>query len=149
MNESLLKDEKILQKAKQTSKEYFEMNLRNRSRNQCENCLGSKQSSVQGVFHPTECIQKKNEGKKPEVWEKLKKKERELFKHRDDENIKQNIKILQTQFSMLINEEIEWKIKWLNHKHFEFRNKSGKLLVWQLDNNQQNQNRRQMDRRPK
>lgn len=49
---------------------------------------------------------------------------------------KQNIKMLQTQFSMIINQEIEWKIKRMRQKKIELENKPGKLLAWQLKKRQ-------------
>uniref|UniRef100_A0A670JBZ4 Reverse transcriptase domain-containing protein n=1 Tax=Podarcis muralis TaxID=64176 RepID=A0A670JBZ4_PODMU len=59
-------------------------------------------------------------------------KEQKLIKKPNNTKIKQEIKILQTQFSMLINKEVEWNIKRLRQKNFEFANKSGKWLAWQV-----------------
>lgn len=40
---------------------------------------------------------------------------------------------------MIINQEIEWKIKLLKHGSFKFANKPGKLLAWQLKKQKQNE----------
>lgn len=58
--------------------------------------------------------------------------ERLLIKKPVNTQNKQNIKMLQAQFSMLINQEVEWKIKMMRQRNFEFANKPGKLLAWQL-----------------
>uniref|UniRef100_A0A670K332 Reverse transcriptase domain-containing protein n=1 Tax=Podarcis muralis TaxID=64176 RepID=A0A670K332_PODMU len=58
--------------------------------------------------------------------------EQKLTKKPNNERILQEIKSLQTQFAMLINKEVEWNIKRLRQKNFEFANKSGKWLAWQV-----------------
>uniref|UniRef100_A0A670KIE8 Reverse transcriptase domain-containing protein n=1 Tax=Podarcis muralis TaxID=64176 RepID=A0A670KIE8_PODMU len=58
--------------------------------------------------------------------------EQKLIKKPNNEKIKQEIKTLQTQYAMIINKEVEWNIKRLRQKNFEFANKSGKWLAWQV-----------------
>lgn len=58
--------------------------------------------------------------------------EKKLTIKAKDEQIKQTIKILQIQYSMLVNQEVEWKVKLMRQKNFESANKTGKLLAWQL-----------------
>ena len=55
-----------------------------------------------------------------------------MHKEPINDELKRNIKILQSQYSMLINEEIEWKIKLMRQKSFEHANKPGGLLAWQI-----------------
>lgn len=60
--------------------------------------------------------------------DKLIKKEKELVKKPGNKEILQEIKLLQIQYSMLINQEIERKITIIKQRNFEFANKPGKLL---------------------
>uniref|UniRef100_A0A670IWQ4 Reverse transcriptase domain-containing protein n=1 Tax=Podarcis muralis TaxID=64176 RepID=A0A670IWQ4_PODMU len=58
--------------------------------------------------------------------------EQKLIQKPNCQEIKENIKILQAQFATIINREVEWNIKKLRQKNFEFSNKSGKWLAWQI-----------------
>lgn len=75
---------------------------------------------------------REREKKKEEILTHLMENERLLTIKPKDEPIKQNIKMLETQFSMMVNQEVEWKIKLMRLKNFESPNKTDKLLAWQL-----------------
>lgn len=92
---------------------------------------------MRGVFIQQNAYQKKiREGKKKEFLEELIKKEKELVSKPGKETTKQAIKMLQTQYLMIINAEVEWKIKIMKQNNFAYANKSGKLLAWQLNKKQ-------------
>lgn len=76
------------------------------------------------------------EKKKEEILAHLMENDRLLTIKPKDETIKQNRKLLQAQFSMVVYQEVEWRIKMLRQKNFESVNKIGKYLAWQLKTRQ-------------
>lgn len=108
LKESLLNDETVLQKAKSTLKEFFELNLNQGT--DIKTVWDASKAVIRGFFIQQNAYPKKiREKKKKEIWEEMGRNEKELFNNPDSELIKQNIKMLQTQLSMIINQEIEWK----------------------------------------
>uniref|UniRef100_A0A670K665 Reverse transcriptase domain-containing protein n=1 Tax=Podarcis muralis TaxID=64176 RepID=A0A670K665_PODMU len=59
-----------------------------------------------------------------------------MHKYRSQKTGTREIKSYQAQYSKLVNQDIEWKIKQMRQKTFESANKCGKLLAWQLKKRQ-------------
>lgn len=127
----LLDDQKIVGKAQKKLTEYF-----------VENCnKGTKMSVVwdaskavmRGFFIQQNSLKNKNREKGgKEILKQIMDNEQKFIRKPNNSKIKQEIKTLQSQFAMIINKEVEWNIKKLRQRNFEFANKSGKWLAWQI-----------------
>lgn len=62
----------------------------------------------------------------------MREKEEAHQKNPSDSKIQNELKMLQKQLSMLLSEEIEYKLRCLKQKNFQFANKSGKWLAYKL-----------------
>lgn len=131
MKDYLLDDQEIIEKAQNRLKEYFEDNLGNGTKPKVVWDAGK--AVMRGFFIQHNAIKnKKREKGKKEILQQILENEQKLFKNPKNKKIKENIKVLQSQYAMLINREIEWKVKKLRQRNFEYANKAGKLLAWQL-----------------
>uniref|UniRef100_A0A670KB41 Reverse transcriptase domain-containing protein n=1 Tax=Podarcis muralis TaxID=64176 RepID=A0A670KB41_PODMU len=120
MNEFLFENEEIIEKAKRTLKDYFDMNM-------------NKETNINTVWDASKAVLKGfliNQNSYRKV--KRRKKEEEILNQLRECERKQTYRILQTQYSILIGQEVEWRIKVWKQKYFESANKTGKLLAWQL-----------------
>uniref|UniRef100_A0A670K5X3 Reverse transcriptase domain-containing protein n=1 Tax=Podarcis muralis TaxID=64176 RepID=A0A670K5X3_PODMU len=75
-------------------------------------------------------------GKKEKILEKIREGEKKLRTNPKSKEVLREIKFHQAQYSKLINQEVEWKIKQMKQRSFESANKCGKLLAWQLKKRQ-------------
>uniref|UniRef100_A0A670IB05 Reverse transcriptase domain-containing protein n=1 Tax=Podarcis muralis TaxID=64176 RepID=A0A670IB05_PODMU len=131
LNEHLLDDDEIIEKAKATLKEYFELNL-NTGTN-IEVVWDASKAVLRGLFIQQNNYKKKiKQQKKEDILKQLRENERKLTINPKDEESLHTIKILQSQYTLLTNQEIEWKIKMMKQRYFESANKPGKYLAWQL-----------------
>lgn len=121
----------ILLKAKESLREYFQHNLSQGT--DIKVVWDASKAVIRSFFIQQNAIQRKEKGKKKiKIREEISKNEKELLKNPRNKAVKQNIKILQIQFSILLNQEIGWKIKMVKQRNFEFANKLGRMLAWQL-----------------
>uniref|UniRef100_A0A670JIK0 Reverse transcriptase domain-containing protein n=1 Tax=Podarcis muralis TaxID=64176 RepID=A0A670JIK0_PODMU len=74
--------------------------------------------------------------KKGKILEKIKDGEKKLRSKPKSNEILREIKLYQTQYMELMNQEIEWKIKQMRQRTFESADKCGKLLAWQIKKRQ-------------
>uniref|UniRef100_A0A670K591 Reverse transcriptase domain-containing protein n=1 Tax=Podarcis muralis TaxID=64176 RepID=A0A670K591_PODMU len=131
LKDYLLDDQEVVEKAQNRLKEYFEDNLGNNTK--LKVVWDAGKAVMRGFFIQQSAIKnKKREKGKKEIMQQLAENEQKLIKNPKNKKIKENIKVLQAQYTMLINREIEWKIKRLRQRNFEHANKTGKLLAWQL-----------------
>uniref|UniRef100_A0A670HYC8 Reverse transcriptase domain-containing protein n=1 Tax=Podarcis muralis TaxID=64176 RepID=A0A670HYC8_PODMU len=131
LNEWLLDDDEVVEKAKTTLKEYFDLNL-NTGVN-IEVVWDASKAVLRGLFIQQNNYKKKiRQQKKEEILKQIKENEKKLIINPKDEQSLQTVKFLQTQYSMLTNQEIENKIKIMRQRYFESANKIGKFLAWQL-----------------
>uniref|UniRef100_A0A670HTD8 Reverse transcriptase domain-containing protein n=1 Tax=Podarcis muralis TaxID=64176 RepID=A0A670HTD8_PODMU len=131
MNEYLFENEEVLDTAKKTLREYLAIN---RSRDTpIELVWDAGKAVLRGFLIQQNSYRKKlREKKKDNILAQLKDCERKLALNPTDETISQAVKVLQSQYSVILNQEIEQKIKFTRQKYFESANKMGKLLAWQL-----------------
>uniref|UniRef100_A0A670JHA3 Reverse transcriptase domain-containing protein n=1 Tax=Podarcis muralis TaxID=64176 RepID=A0A670JHA3_PODMU len=133
MNDYLFEKEDVIGKAKTILKEYFELN--NNKETNMNIVWDASKAVLRGFLIQENSYRKKvKEQKKEELITQLRKCEKNLIEKPNDEQNKQLYKMLQTQYSTLINQEVEWGIKLMKQKFFESANKMGKLLAWQLRN---------------
>uniref|UniRef100_A0A670K2B4 Reverse transcriptase domain-containing protein n=1 Tax=Podarcis muralis TaxID=64176 RepID=A0A670K2B4_PODMU len=131
MNEFLFNDQKIVNKAIETIEDYFKWNLNGETT--VEMVWDAGKAVMRGfLIQKNSQLRKEKEKKKEQIITQIMENERKLMANPSDESIKQNLKLLQAKFSTIINQEIEWKIKWMNQRNFESANKIGKYLAWQL-----------------
>uniref|UniRef100_A0A670IZE6 Reverse transcriptase domain-containing protein n=1 Tax=Podarcis muralis TaxID=64176 RepID=A0A670IZE6_PODMU len=131
MKDYLLDDQEIIEKAKRKLKEYFEDNQGKGTKMKVVWDAGK--AVMRGFFIQQSAIKnKKREKGKKEILQQIRDNEQKLAENPKNKRIKENIKILQSQLALMINREIEWKVKKLRQKTFEHANKSGKILAWQL-----------------
>uniref|UniRef100_A0A670HXR6 Reverse transcriptase domain-containing protein n=1 Tax=Podarcis muralis TaxID=64176 RepID=A0A670HXR6_PODMU len=131
MNEYLLENEEIIEKAKNTLKEYFEWNLNKGTK--IDIVWEASKAVLRGFLIQQNSYRRKlRELKKEEIVKQLKECEEKLIINPEDEKMKQIAKVLQTQYSTLLGQEVEWRIKSMKQKYFESANKTGRLLAWQL-----------------
>uniref|UniRef100_A0A670I8A5 Reverse transcriptase domain-containing protein n=1 Tax=Podarcis muralis TaxID=64176 RepID=A0A670I8A5_PODMU len=131
LNEYLLENDDVIERAKITLKEYFDLNL-NVGTN-IEVVWDASKAVARGLFIQQNNYKRKiRQQKKEEILKQLREYEKKIIDHPKDEQSIQAIKMLQTQFSMLTSQEIEWKIKLMKQRYFESANKIGKFLAWQL-----------------
>nr|XP_028605648.1 uncharacterized protein LOC114607060 [Podarcis muralis] len=72
------------------------------------------------------------EQKKVEILTELRNFERKLTINPADEEVIRAIKVMQAQYSAILSQESDWRIKYMRQRYFESANKMGKLLAWQL-----------------
>uniref|UniRef100_A0A670HXI2 Reverse transcriptase domain-containing protein n=1 Tax=Podarcis muralis TaxID=64176 RepID=A0A670HXI2_PODMU len=131
MNDYLMEYDEVVGKAKNILKEYFDLNLNKETK--IDVVWDASKAVLRGFLIQQNKYRKKlREVKKGEIIKQLKVEEGKLIANPGDENTKQIYKLLQTQYSTLINQEVEWGIKTMKQKYFESANKTGKLLAWQL-----------------
>uniref|UniRef100_A0A670JGC5 Reverse transcriptase domain-containing protein n=1 Tax=Podarcis muralis TaxID=64176 RepID=A0A670JGC5_PODMU len=131
MKDYLLDDSEIVEKAQKRLKEYFEDNLGKDTK--IKVVWDAGKAVMRGFFIQQSAIKnKKREKGKKEILQQILDNEQKLTKNPKNKRVKENIKVLQSQFAMLINREVEWKVKKLRQKSFEFANKAGRLMAWQL-----------------
>ena len=131
VNEGLLKNSEVLQKGRKTLKDYFEINMNQGT--ELNTVWDASKAVLRGFFIQQNAFQKKYKDiKKQELLKEITTNERKLVERPGDKTITQAIKLLQAQLSMLTLYEMEQKLKYLKQRHFEFANKPGRLLAWQL-----------------
>uniref|UniRef100_A0A670ITK0 Reverse transcriptase domain-containing protein n=1 Tax=Podarcis muralis TaxID=64176 RepID=A0A670ITK0_PODMU len=131
LNDYLLDNDEVIEKARATLKEYLVLNL-NTGTN-IEIVWDASKAVLRGFFIQQNNYRKKIKQQKiEEILGQLREHEKKLTKNPKDEQSLQSIKILQRQYSILTNQEIEWKIKTMRQRYFESANKTGKFLAWQL-----------------
>uniref|UniRef100_A0A670HPA6 Reverse transcriptase domain-containing protein n=1 Tax=Podarcis muralis TaxID=64176 RepID=A0A670HPA6_PODMU len=131
LRDYLLDDQEIVEKAQNRLKEYFEDNLGKDTK--LNVVWDAGKAVMRGFFIQQSAIKnKKREKGKKEIVQQIAENEQKLSQNPKNKKLKENIKVLQSQYAMLINREIEWKIKRLRQRNFEYANKPGKLLAWQL-----------------
>uniref|UniRef100_A0A670INW4 Reverse transcriptase domain-containing protein n=1 Tax=Podarcis muralis TaxID=64176 RepID=A0A670INW4_PODMU len=131
MKDYLLDDQEIVEKAQKRLTEYFKDNLNKGTKTKV--VWDASKAVMRGFFIQQNAI--KNKGREKggkDILKQIMDNEQKLVKKPNNKRIKENIKVLQSQFAMLINREVEWNIKKLRQRSFEFANKSGKLLAWQI-----------------
>ncbi|XP_042314349.1 coiled-coil domain-containing protein 138 [Sceloporus undulatus] len=131
LNEKLLQYPENVTNARQIIKWYFEEN-------------SGKGTSPLIVWEASKAVlrgffikinseyRKKREQKMQKVTDELRKKEEAHQKNPTDTKIQNELKMVQKQLSMLLSEEIEYKLRCLKQKNFQFANKSGKWLAYKL-----------------
>uniref|UniRef100_A0A670JNS3 Reverse transcriptase domain-containing protein n=1 Tax=Podarcis muralis TaxID=64176 RepID=A0A670JNS3_PODMU len=131
LNDYLLDNDEVIEKAKATLKEYLGLNLNTEIN--IETVWDASKAVLRGFFIQQNNYRKKIKQQKiEEILRQLREHEKKLTKYPKDEQSLQTIKILQRQYSILTNQEIEWKIKLMRQRYFESANKTGKFLAWQL-----------------
>uniref|UniRef100_A0A670IBL2 Reverse transcriptase domain-containing protein n=1 Tax=Podarcis muralis TaxID=64176 RepID=A0A670IBL2_PODMU len=131
MNDNLWDDQKIVEKAQKRLSEYFMDNANKGTKTSI--VWDASKAVMRGFLIQQNSLKKKNKDKRiKEILKQIMDNEQKLIKKPNNLKIKQEIKTLQTQFAMIINKEVEWNIKRLRQKNFEFANKAGKWLAWQL-----------------
>uniref|UniRef100_A0A670J5I8 Reverse transcriptase domain-containing protein n=1 Tax=Podarcis muralis TaxID=64176 RepID=A0A670J5I8_PODMU len=135
MNDTLFRDQEIVKKAQKTLKDYFEINLNTSVEKRT--IWDASKAVMRGFLIQQNTIKKKLwNGKKDKILEKIRDGEKRLRSKPKSNEILREIKFHQAQYSKLINQEVEWKIKQMRQRSFESANKCGKLLAWQLKKRQ-------------
>uniref|UniRef100_A0A670JD11 Reverse transcriptase domain-containing protein n=1 Tax=Podarcis muralis TaxID=64176 RepID=A0A670JD11_PODMU len=135
MNDTLLRDQEIVKKAQRTLKDYFEINLNTPVERRT--VWDASKAVMRGFLIQQNTIKKRLwNGKKDKILEKIRDGEKKLRSKPNSKEILREIKFHQAQYSKLINQEVEWKIKQMKQRSFESANKCGKLLAWQLKKRQ-------------
>uniref|UniRef100_A0A670I0Q6 Reverse transcriptase domain-containing protein n=1 Tax=Podarcis muralis TaxID=64176 RepID=A0A670I0Q6_PODMU len=135
MNDSLLRDQEIVKKAQKTLKDYFEINLNTSVEKKI--IWDASKAVMRGFLIQQNTIKKKLwNGKKDKILEKIRDGEKKLRLNPKSKEVLREIKFHQAQYTKLINQEVEWKIKQMKQRSFESANKCGKLLAWQLKKRQ-------------
>lgn len=131
MCEYLFDNEEVKERIKGTLKEYLDINL-------------NKETPIDVVWDASKAVlrghliqqnnyrRKVRERKKEDILAQLRKYERKLVINPTDVDAIRASRVLQSQYSAILNQEIEWKIKFTKQRYFESANKMGKLLAWQL-----------------
>lgn len=131
LKDYLLDDQEIVGKAQKKLTEYFVDNCNKGTKNKV--VWDASKAVMRGFFIQQNTIKNKNREKgKEEILKQIIDNEQKLVKKPNSLKIKENIKALQAQFAIIINREVEWNIKRLRQRSFEFSNKSGKWLAWQI-----------------
>uniref|UniRef100_A0A670IED3 Reverse transcriptase domain-containing protein n=1 Tax=Podarcis muralis TaxID=64176 RepID=A0A670IED3_PODMU len=131
LREYLLDDQSIVKTAQKKLTDYFADNCDKGTK--ISVVWDASKAVIRGYFIQQNAIKNKNREKgKKEILEQIMDNEQKLIQKPNCQKIKENIKILQAQFATIINREVEWNIKKLRQKNFEFSNKSGKWLAWQI-----------------
>lgn len=92
-------------------KEFFELNNKQDTE---PTIVWDAGKAVIRVFYKAKCLTKKRkrEGKN-DLLEEIKRKQKELNKYPNNEKIKKEIKLLQSEYVSKIEQEIEWNLKTL------------------------------------
>uniref|UniRef100_A0A670HN63 Reverse transcriptase domain-containing protein n=1 Tax=Podarcis muralis TaxID=64176 RepID=A0A670HN63_PODMU len=131
LKDHLLDDQKIIENAQEKLKEYFVDNCDKGTK--VNVVWDASKAVIRGYFIQQNAIKNKNREKgKEEILKQIMVNEQKLSQKPNCQKVKERIKILQAQFATIINREVEWNIKRLRQKKFEFSNKSGKWLAWQI-----------------
>nr|GEZ82414.1 hypothetical protein [Tanacetum cinerariifolium] len=131
LNELLLQKEEIIEEAKSKLKDFFELNMNKGT--EARMVWDASKAFIRGYFIQKNAEwTKKRQIKFQKIEEEMKKKEQELRATPGDKKVLQQIKILQSQLSLMITREIEIKMKYAKQKHFEHANKPGKFLAYKL-----------------
>uniref|UniRef100_A0A670K5V5 Reverse transcriptase domain-containing protein n=1 Tax=Podarcis muralis TaxID=64176 RepID=A0A670K5V5_PODMU len=131
LKDYLLDDQKIAENAQRKLTEYFADNSGKGTK--ANVVWDAGKAVIRGYFIQQNAIKnKKREKGKEEILKQIMENEQKLIRKPNCRKVKENIKILQTQFAIIINREVEWNIKKLRQRNFEFSNKSGKWLAWQI-----------------
>uniref|UniRef100_A0A670JU36 Reverse transcriptase domain-containing protein n=1 Tax=Podarcis muralis TaxID=64176 RepID=A0A670JU36_PODMU len=131
LDENLLDIDDVKEKVKGALKEYFDWNLKGEPT--IDMVWDASKSVMRGIL-----IQQKNyrrkmrEQKKVEILTELRNFERKLTINPADEEVIRAIKVMQAQYSAILSQESDWRIKYMRQRYFESANKMGKLLAWQL-----------------
>uniref|UniRef100_A0A670IGS1 Reverse transcriptase domain-containing protein n=1 Tax=Podarcis muralis TaxID=64176 RepID=A0A670IGS1_PODMU len=116
---------------KSTLRNYFDLNLNTEVG--IDMVWDASKAVLRGFFIQQNSYRRKiKEQKKEEILTQIGECEKKLARNPKDEQNIQIIKMLQSQYSLLTSEEVEWKIKLMKQKYFESANKTGKLSAWQL-----------------
>uniref|UniRef100_A0A670KAD3 Reverse transcriptase domain-containing protein n=1 Tax=Podarcis muralis TaxID=64176 RepID=A0A670KAD3_PODMU len=135
MNDNLFRDQEIIKKAQKALKDYFEINLNTSVEKRT--IWDASKAVMRGFLIQQNAVKKRTQNeKKDKILEKIKELEKKLRSNPKSQQILREIKLYQAQYSKLINQEIEWKVKLMKQKTFESANKCGKLLAWQLKKRQ-------------
>uniref|UniRef100_A0A670JUF4 Reverse transcriptase domain-containing protein n=1 Tax=Podarcis muralis TaxID=64176 RepID=A0A670JUF4_PODMU len=135
MNDTLFGDEEVCKKAQKTLKDYFEINMKTNVEKRV--IWDASKAVMRGFLIQQNAIKKRSQNEKKENFlEKIKDGERKLRSKPKSHEILREIKLYQTQYMELMNQEIEWKIKQMRQKTFESADKCGKLLAWQIKKRQ-------------
>uniref|UniRef100_A0A670HUA2 Reverse transcriptase domain-containing protein n=1 Tax=Podarcis muralis TaxID=64176 RepID=A0A670HUA2_PODMU len=135
MNDNLLRDQGIIKKAQKALKDYFEINLNTTVEKRV--IWDASKAVMRGFLIQQNTIKKRAQNeKKDKILERIRECEKKLRSKPKSQEILREIKLYQTQYSKLINQEVEWKIKLMKQRSFESANKCGKLLAWQLKKRQ-------------
>uniref|UniRef100_A0A670I0E5 Reverse transcriptase domain-containing protein n=1 Tax=Podarcis muralis TaxID=64176 RepID=A0A670I0E5_PODMU len=135
MNDNLLRDQETVKKAQKAIKDYFEINLNTSVEKRI--IWDASKAVMRGFLIQQNTIKKKLwNGKKDKILEKIREGEKKLRSNPKSKEILREIKFHQSQYTKLINQEVEWKIKQMKQRSFESANKCGKLLAWQLKKRQ-------------
>uniref|UniRef100_A0A670JFQ6 Reverse transcriptase domain-containing protein n=1 Tax=Podarcis muralis TaxID=64176 RepID=A0A670JFQ6_PODMU len=135
MNDTLFRDEEFCKKAMKTLKDYFEINMRTNVEKRI--IWDASKAVMRGFLIQQNVIKKKSQNEKKErILEKIREGEKKLRSKPKSQDILKEIKLYQTQYMELTNQEIEWKIKQMRQKTFESADKCGKLLAWQIKKRQ-------------
>uniref|UniRef100_A0A670J9A9 Reverse transcriptase domain-containing protein n=1 Tax=Podarcis muralis TaxID=64176 RepID=A0A670J9A9_PODMU len=129
LNDNLWNDQKFVEKMRNNLSEYFQDNLDKGTK--ISVVWDASKAVMRGLLIQQNAWKRNNREKKTkEILRQITDNEQKLIKKPNNEKIRQEIKTLQTQFAMIIDKEVEWNIKRLRQKNFEFANKSGKWLAW-------------------
>uniref|UniRef100_A0A670HV05 Reverse transcriptase domain-containing protein n=1 Tax=Podarcis muralis TaxID=64176 RepID=A0A670HV05_PODMU len=131
MNDTLFRDEEVYKKAQKTLRDHFEINMNTNVEKRV--IWDASKAVMRGFLIQQNAIKKRSQNeKKDKILEKIKEGERKLRSKPKSQEILREIKLYQTQYMELMNQEIEWKIKQMRQKTFESADKCGKLLAWQM-----------------
>uniref|UniRef100_A0A670I215 Reverse transcriptase domain-containing protein n=1 Tax=Podarcis muralis TaxID=64176 RepID=A0A670I215_PODMU len=135
MNDNLFRDQEIIKKAQKALKDYFDINLNTTVEKRV--IWDASKAVMRGFLIQQNTIKKRAQNeKKDKILGKIKECEKKLRSKPKSQEILREIKLYQAQYSKLINQEVEWKIKLMKQRSFESANKCGKLLAWQLKKRQ-------------
>uniref|UniRef100_A0A670ICM2 Reverse transcriptase domain-containing protein n=1 Tax=Podarcis muralis TaxID=64176 RepID=A0A670ICM2_PODMU len=131
LNDNLWDDQKFVEKSQKNLTEFFRNNMDKGTRTSV--VWDASKAVMRGLLIQQNVWKRNNREKwTKEILRQIMDYEQKLIKKPNNEKIRQEIKILQTQFAMTTNKEVEWNIKRLRQKNFEFANKPGKWLAWQV-----------------
>uniref|UniRef100_A0A670II53 Reverse transcriptase domain-containing protein n=1 Tax=Podarcis muralis TaxID=64176 RepID=A0A670II53_PODMU len=131
MCENLFDSEEVRERIKDTLKEYLNLNLNKET--PIDVVWDASKAVLRGLLIQQNNYRRKvRERKKEEILSQLRNLEKKLTRNPTDEAANRASKVLQSQYSAILNQELEWKIKFAKQRYFESANKMGKLLAWQL-----------------
>uniref|UniRef100_A0A670KCA9 Reverse transcriptase domain-containing protein n=1 Tax=Podarcis muralis TaxID=64176 RepID=A0A670KCA9_PODMU len=131
MCENLFDNEEVREKIKGTLKEYLDQNMNKET--PIDVVWDASKAVLRGLLIQQNSHRKKvRERKKEDILSQLRNYERKLVINPTDDDAIRASRVLQSQYSAILNQETEWKIKFTKQRYFESANKMGKLLAWQL-----------------